>query len=103
MEKELKEMLKELENGLGDLLNGNTEVINTKIQNKLNEALKDETTISIKKHKDGSAEICTKGNTIAILITLAGLEKAVLKNLKTPDTVWETIKEVVGTRENNNE
>lgn len=102
MDKESKEMLKELNEVLGDLLNDNITGVNSKIKDKIQEAFKEEATISIKKSKDGRAETHVEGSTLAILITLAGLEKTVLEKLNTPNAIWEMIKHTVGTEEANN-
>lgn len=99
MDKELKEMLKELNEVLRDLLNDNITAVNSKIKNKIQEAFKDEATISIKKSKNGRAKSHIEGSTLAILITLAGLEKTVLEKLNTPNGAWEIIKHTVGTME----
>ena len=99
MDKELKEMLKELNEVLGDLLNDNITGVNSKIKDKIQEAFKEEAIISIKKSKDGRAESHIEGSTLAILITLAGLEKTVLEKLNTPNAIWEMIKHTVGTME----
>lgn len=102
MDKKSKEMLKELNEVLGDLLNDNITGVNSKIKDKIQEAFKEEATISIKKSKDGRAETHVEGSTLAILITLAGLEKTVLEKLNTPNAIWEMIKHTVGTEEANN-
>lgn len=102
MDKESKEMLKELNEVLGDLLNDNITGVNSKIKDKIQEAFKEEATISIKKSKDGRAETHVEGSTLAILITLAGLEKTVLEKLNTPNAIWEMIKHTIGTEEANN-
>lgn len=102
MDKESKEMLKELNEVSGDLLNDNITGVNSKIKDKIQEAFKEEATISIKKSKDERAETHVEGSTLAILITLAGLEKTVLEKLNTPNAIWEMIKHTVGTEEANN-
>ena len=52
----------------------------------------------IEKDNDGTAETHIEGTNLAILITLAGLEKAILEQTKTPAFVWERVQKQVGTR-----
>lgn len=87
MDKEIKEMLKELLKDLEEKLD------------KINEAHKQPAKISIEKHEDGSADTHIEGSNLAILITLAGLENAVLGKLNPPKGLWELIKNTTGTME----
>ena len=102
MEKELKEMLKNLNEVLGDLLNNNMNGVNSKIANEIEKAFKEEATISIKKHENGASDVHVEGRGLAVLITLAGLEKGILKKLHVPNEVWKMIKDITGAMEANN-
>ena len=63
------------------------------------EAIDQECEISIKKEKNGEAHTCIKGSTLAILITLAGLEKGILEKLGCDESMFEFVKGAVGTEE----
>lgn len=63
------------------------------------EALKEECEISIKKDKEGRANTHISGSGLAILITLAGLEKGILEKLGCEDSMYEIVKRAVGTKE----
>lgn len=97
MDNEIKEMLKELLKDLGEKLDKIDGDFNLK--DKINEAHKQPAKISIEKHEDGSAETRVEGSNLAILITLAGLENAVLEKLNPPKELWELIRNTTGTRE----
>lgn len=93
MDKEIKEMLKDLGEKL-DKIDGDFN-----LQDKINEAYKQKAIISIEKHEDGRADTHIEGSNLAILITLAGLENGVLGKLNPPKGLWELIKNITGTRE----
>lgn len=99
MDKKLSEMMKELEKTLSLLTN----FMGSDIQKEIHKSFNEEATISIKKHKDGTAETTINGSSLAILITLAGLEKAILEKLEAPDEIWHMIKDITGCREAGNE
>lgn len=97
MDKEIKEMLKELLKDLEEKLDKIDGDFNLKY--KINEAHKQPAKISIEKHEDGSADTHIEGSNLAILITLAGLENAVLGKLNPPKGLWGLIKNTTGTME----
>lgn len=97
---ELKKVLKELNQKLGKILEETSDGFSEIIANRLSEAHNEKCELSIKKDKNGKAKIVMEGSTLAILITLAGLEKTVLEKTHVPSEVWEMIKSTVGTREN---
>lgn len=99
MDKELLEMLKDLNEVLGDLIKDDKDSFKSKLQEKINKGFKEKASISIEKFEDGRAETHIEGTNIAVLIALAGLEKAVLEKLDTPKSLWELIKQTVGTIE----
>lgn len=107
MNKELKEILKELEElneTIEDLLKDNDKDFNSKLQKGIDKAMKDKASISIEKFENGTAEVNFEGRNLAVLITLAGLENCVLEKLNPPKELWEIIKHRVGTMEvNDNE
>lgn len=92
---------KEIEEILAYLLKNVFEDNKHDLQKSINEALKEEATISIKKFKDGTAETNIKGHRLTILITLAGLEKSILEDFNPPKGLWEKIKNVIGVKEVN--
>ena len=96
-EKELLDALKEVNKMLEKLIDndGASDLINEKIS----EAHKQEASILIEKDKDGKAKLTLKGTNLALLVTLAGLEKAVLEKTHVPTDIWELIKKSVGTME----
>lgn len=95
MDKELKEMFREL----NDSLKQTTSLMIDDLQKTIDKGFKEEAEISIKTKKDGSANISVNGTNCAVLIALAALEQGIMKKLNTPKEVWELIKEKVGTRE----
>lgn len=97
MDNEIKEMLKELLKDLGEKLDKIDGDFNLK--DKINEAHKQPAKLSIEKHEDGTAETHIEGSNLAVLITLAGLEKTVLEKLNPPRGLWELIKNTTGTME----
>ena len=97
MDKEIKEMLKELLEDLREKLDKIDGEFN--LQDKINKAHKEKAIISIEKHEDGTAITKVEGSNLAILITLAGLENAVLGKLNPPKGLWELIKTSTGTLE----
>lgn len=97
MEKELKELLKDFSELL-DKIGGDTK---SSLSNDIDKAFREKASISITKDEEGKSEMHTKGTTLAILITLAGLEKGLLEQLDVPNTLWEIIKCKVGARKAN--
>ena len=72
------------------------ELINDKLYKSLKEADKD-VVISLVKKNDNT-KVKLEGSTMAILLSLAGLEKHVIKELNVPEGLFETIKEMVGVK-----
>ncbi len=99
MNKELLEMLKNINGVLEDMLGDNKDSVKSKLQERINQAFKEKASISIEKFEDGRAEAHIEGTNIAVLIALAGLEKSVLEKLNPPIGLWKTIKDKVGTME----
>lgn len=75
-----------------DFLN---KLINDRLYESLKEVNKKDVVISLTK-KNGNATIKMEGTDMAILLSLAALEKQVIKQLKVPKDLFETIKEMVG-------
>ncbi len=73
----------------------------------INKALKNgfdgEAELSIKKVKNGFANLHVEGNMFSILIALASLEKSILKKYDVPKELWEIVKERTGCIGVNNE
>lgn len=95
MDKELLETLEKINKTLEKFNNENSKEIKEKIE----KAFSEPATISIKKDADGHAETHIEGKTLAILVTLAGLELAILEKLDVPSGVWGLIKSTVGAEE----
>lgn len=99
MDKELLEMLKDLNEVLGDLINDDKDSVKSKLQERIEKSFSEKASVSIVKFEDGRAETHIEGTNVAVLIALAGLEKTVLEKLNPPKGLWELIKHSVGTRE----
>lgn len=99
MDKEVKEMLKELNELLGDLLEGNEDKLSDRIQENISKAYKEKAKISIEKNEDGTAVTHIEGSNTAILIALAGLEKTIMEKLNVPKGFYELVKKCIGTEE----
>lgn len=89
MESEFIEMIE-------DILN---ELKKSEFKTKIAEAFKQPAKLSVEKDKYGKGKTTMEGHALAILITLAGLEKNVLESLNVPDVFWEIIKKSVGIKE----
>lgn len=96
-DKDLKQMIKKLEE-LTEMLE-NVEEIPNKIMEAIEQGYNEEAKITVHKYADGRAETQIEGSTMAILITLAGLEKSVLDRVNAPAGLFELVKETVGTKE----
>lgn len=99
MGKEILEMLKGLNEALGDLISDEKDNVKNKMLEKISEGFKEKASLSIEKFEDGRAKTHIEGSNIGILIALAGLEKTVLENLDAPNGLWELVKHTVGTKE----
>ena len=75
-----------------DFLN---KLINDKLYESLKEANKKDVVISLTK-KNGNTTVKLEGTDMAILLSLAALEKHVIKELNVSDGFFETVKEMVG-------
>lgn len=76
-----------------------TNKIIEKFHKKLEEAMEEECTISIVKSKGGKATTHIEGSYIAILLTLAGLEKSVLEKLDFDAEMFDFLKSLIGNKE----
>lgn len=72
----------------------------TKTLESLEENLHEPCKIAIEKDKKGVAHTQIEGKRVAILITLAGLEKTILEKTNTPSEVYEFIRKLVGAEDN---
>ena len=103
MDKELKEKMdKVLDKLLDNLLNINLDKIKD-IDTKCKEALNTPCKIHID-NDDKGTRLAVEGGRLSLLITLAGAEKGILKQLNCSTEEFEFIKNMIGTEEvNNNE
>lgn len=97
--KDLKEMLKNMENIAKLLQNSNLGKAREKFDNMLEEALNQPCKISIEKGENGEAKMGVEGNRLSLIIALAGAEQGILKQLKCSDEEFEFIKNFVSTKE----
>ena len=89
IEKKLNELFEEI----------SKEVITNKTtKNKLEDALKDDAKISIE-NKKGDIKVDVEGPRLTLILLLAALEKKILEKTKTPESFFQTIKNIVGTKE----
>ena len=93
MDKEIKEIMDNLKE-IQELLKNSKAC---KVKDAIHDAFNEPATISIKKDADGKAKTHIEGTNLAVLITLAGLEKCILEKLDAPNGLWEAIKSIVGT------
>ena len=103
MEKELREMLKELKKLRKVITDKDIEEAKENFDKLMSEALNTPCEISIKKEDSGLANMKIEGKRLAILVTLAGAEKGILQQLKCTDDEFEFIKGFVGSKEYDNE
>lgn len=94
---ELDKMIEKLKE-LNEMLEGACDLPNN-IKKAIEKGHQEEAKISVHKYADGRAETSVEGSTMAILISLAGLEKTVLNKIGVPAGLFELIKDTVGTRE----
>ena len=92
-------MLKDLNGVLGEFLNKNKDEMSKTIEERFEEANKDEFSIKAKKEKDGDVKVELKGERLSILLGLAGLEHTILEKLEVPKDIWEIIKKTVYTED----
>lgn len=98
-DKDLKEMLKSMENILKLLNDSDLGKAKEKFSNMLEEAINEPAIISIEKDNGGKAETRVEGKRLAILVTLAGAEKSILRNIKASEEEFNFIKNFVGSAE----
>lgn len=99
MEKEFKEMLKNLKEMLEMVTNEDTEKNKEKFNNMMSEAIKQPCKITIEKDKRGQVKLGAEGNRVALLITLAVAEQGILKQLSCEQKEFDFIKGFVGSKE----
>ena len=98
MDKDIKDMLKDLLNKMGEKLE-KVEKVDSMISEAINEPCK----ICIDKKENGEACLGVEGSRLALLVTLAGMEKSILNKLDCDNQEFSFIKSVVGTKEGDNE
>ena len=101
--KEIKEMLNNLKELLEIMEDSDIGKAKKKFSKMLNEALEQPCKITIEKGKKGDAKLGIEGSRLSLLIALAGAEQGILKQLKCNDEEFEFIKNLVGTREDNDD
>ena len=79
------------------------DVIDSAFISMLDVADKQKCEISVKSDTKGYKHIKAEGNNMALLVTLAGLEKQILKNTETNEEEFNLIKEYIDTAEAPNE
>ena len=99
MDKELKEMLNHLKDMLEIATSKDFEKAKEKFSEIMDEALKQPCKITIEKNKKGEAKMGVEGQRLALLISLAGAEQGILKQLHCTNDEFDFIKQFVGTRE----
>lgn len=94
--------MKELEELLSSFIENNVELKEklidlsaNKLKKEMDNALQEKAELSIKKSKNGKAQIMQQGSVMARLICLAALEKTVLEDTCCPEIVWSVIKDTV--------
>ena len=95
--KDLEKILKDLKS-MAKTLEKTKDKEEKEFLKNLDEALKQPCKIHLDKDKNGEAKVQIEGNTKGLLIGLAGLENALLKQLDVPTPVFEMVKGYVGTR-----
>lgn len=99
MDKELEKMLKDIKEILEMLEDSDMGDTKEKFDNILKEAIETPCEISIKKGKNGNAEIGIKGNGLSVLVALAGAEQSILKEFECDNNEFNFIKNFIATRE----
>lgn len=67
-------------------------------KSKLESALKDDAKISMV-NKNGNITVDIEGPRLTLIMLLAGLEKSILQKTKTPESFFQAIKKIIGTKE----
>jgi len=99
MDKDIREMLNDLKEMLEIATSEDFKNAKDKFSKLMEEGLKQPCKITIEKYKDGKAKTGIEGNRLSLLITLAGAEKGILKQLSCSNEEFEFIKNFVGTEE----
>lgn len=93
--KELEELLSSFLENNEDLRDKLIELSADKLKKEMDNAFQEKAELSIKKSKNGRAQIIQQGSAMARLICLAALEKTVLEDTCCPEIVWNVIKDTV--------
>ena len=99
MEKDIKEMLRDLKEMLEIVTDKDMGKAKDKFSNMLSEAIKQPCKITIEKDKRGQANVGVEGNRLALLVTLAGAEQGILKQLHCDKNEFDFLKEFIGSKE----
>ncbi len=99
MEKEFKEMLKNLKEMLEIVENSDIGKAKEKFSNMLEEAINQPCKITIEKGKKGECKLGVEGHRLSLLLTLAGAEQGILKQLSCEQKEFDFIKGFVGSKE----
>lgn len=99
MEKELKEMLNNLKEMLEIATSKDFDKAKEKFSEIMDEGIKQPCKITIEKNKKGECKMGIEGNRLALLITLAGAEQGILKQLSCEQKEFDFIKNFVGSKE----
>ena len=99
MEKEFKEMLKNLKEMLEIVENSDIGKAKEKFSNMLEEAINQPCKITIEKNKGGKCNVKLQGNELSLLLTLAGAEENILKRIYCEQETFDFIKTFVGSKE----
>ena len=67
------------------------------IKDRIDEVIDEPCKILIEKGKNGEGYLHIEGNSLAILVALAGAEQNILKKVKCTDSNFEKIKDMIGT------
>ncbi len=99
MDKDIKEMLGNIKELLEIMESKDLTKVKNKFSEMLDEALEQPCKISVEKGENGGAKIEVEGQRLSLLLTLAGAEKGILKQLHCKDEEFDFIKNFVGTKE----
>lgn len=75
------------------------ELLKSMLRDELKESANEECKIAIVKRKNKPLSLEIEGTKGSILLTLAGLEKQILKNLEVSESTFNAIKELIDTKE----
>ena len=97
--KELKELLKEMEDIKKLLESKDYKKLQKEADKMFENAIKEPCDIVIKKDNNNGASIMVNGKRLAILVALAGAEEGILKELNCSKEEFNFIKNFIGTKE----